>query len=154
MKINLVKLWQEPGAKEEFTFVWDDYSGNFEEVSLTKPSKVKGNISNRGNYLELVIKIETEIALPCSRCLEEVRLPFKIEFNEQFGSEEEWLDLKQVVQESVLLNLPMRILCTPDCPGICPECGKNLKEGSCNCHQQNLDLRFEVLAQLKKKLES
>lgn len=175
MRISLAKLWKEPGVKEDFAFVWENYSEDLGEASLIKPLQVKGNISNRGNYLELMLSIDTEITLPCSRCLEEVRLPLKLEVTEQYCAEEEWmkydqlkdtyssviflenedwLDLKEVVQENLLLSLPMRMLCTPDCPGICPDCGKNLKKGQCNCQKQDYDLRFEALAQLKKKLES
>lgn len=176
MKISLAKLWKEPGAQENFVFNWDNYAEDLGEASLTRPIHVQGNLTNRGNYLDLRMDIETEVALPCSRCLEEVRLPLKLEVNDQFCSEkvwnkdydnandecssriflenEDWLDLKQVVQENLLLSLPMRILCSPDCPGICPECGKNLKEGQCNCQKQDFDLRFAVLAQLKNKMES
>lgn len=175
MRISLAKLWKEPGVKEDFAFVWENHSEDLGEAYLTKPLQVKGNVANHGNYLELQLSIETEIALPCSRCLEEVKLPFNLEVTEQYCSadewmnydhdhdgcfsatlleNEDWLDLKQVTQENLLLSLPMRILCTPDCPGICPDCGKNLKEGQCNCRQQDYDLRFEALAQLKKKLES
>ena len=175
MKICLAKLWKEPGIKEDFNFVWDDCSEDLGEVSLIKPITVRGNISNQGNYLELSLYLETEIMLPCSRCLEEIKLPLKLDVTEQFcskeaGSEtekayeensslsflenEEWLDLKQIVLENVLLSLPMRVLCTPDCPGICPECGTNLKESKCTCKRLDIDPRFEALAQLKKKMES
>jgi uncharacterized protein len=177
MKINIAKLWKQPGAREDFAFVREDLPGDMGEASLIKPLQVKGNVSNRGNFLELSMRIKTEVMLPCSRCLDEVKLPLDLEVVDQYYSEEEWsnllevsekdkdssaaffleedwLDLKQVVRENVLLNLPMRILCKPDCPGICSECGRNLKEGQCNCYREDLDPRFEVLAQLKKKMES
>ncbi|MGI6145616.1 MAG: DUF177 domain-containing protein [Clostridia bacterium] len=175
MKINLVKLWKESGAKEDFNFVWEDCAEDLGEASLIKPITVKGNVSNRGNYLELSLHLKTEIMLLCSRCLEEVKLPLKLDVTEQFcskeaGSEteragnensllsflenEDWLDLKQIVLENLLLSLPMRVLCMPDCPGLCPECGVNLKESKCNCQRQDIDPRFEALAQLKKKMES
>ncbi|MGI6587639.1 MAG: YceD family protein [Peptococcia bacterium] len=175
MKINIAKLWKEPGVKENFAFVWEDVPENMGEVSLLKPIHVKGHVSNQGNFLELLMRIKTEVMLPCSRCLDEVKLPLDLEVVDQYYSKEEWsnlsevdeedssavfflegdwLDLKQVVRENLLLNLPMRILCTPDCPGICPQCGRNLKEGQCNCCSADLDPRFEVLAQLKKKMES
>lgn len=169
MKINLAKLWKEPGTKEDFAFVLKDGFEELGEASLIKPLQVQGNVSNQGNFLELELSMETVVALPCSRCLDEVKLPLQLEVTDQYCSEEDWsklegtaepleekdwLDLKQVVQENLLLNLPMRVLCTPDCPGLCPKCGKNLKEGPCACCKKDFDPRFEVLAQLKKKMES
>ena len=175
MKVCLDKLWKEPGAKEDFNFVWEDCSDDLGEASLIKPIIVKGNVSNQGNYLELSMYMETEIMLPCSRCLEEIKLPLKLDVTDQFCSKEarsetervcdeyssllfleneDWLDLKQIMLENLLLSLPMRVLCMPDCPGICPECGANLKESKCTCQRQDIDPRFEALAQLKKKMES
>ena len=174
MKINIAKLWQEIGAQEDFAFVWKDLSEDGGEFSLIKPIQVNGHVSNQGNFLELVMRIKTEVMLPCSRCLDEVKLPLDLEVADQYYSEAEWsnlsevdeedssavfllagdwLDLKKIVRENILLNLPMRIICTPDCPGICPKCGQNLQEGQCNCRRQELDPRFAVLAQLKKKME-
>ena len=43
------------------------------------------------------------------------------------------LDLDAVVQEAVILALPMKPLCREDCPGLCARCGQNLKEGKCAC---------------------
>ena len=44
----------------------------------------------------------------------------------------------------------MRILCQPDCPGLCPQCGINLKLAKCACQVERGDPRLAVLAQLKK----
>ena len=43
------------------------------------------------------------------------------------------IDLKDCLVEQILLSLPMRIICNPDCLGLCPECGKNLNTGKCQC---------------------
>jgi uncharacterized protein len=58
------------------------------------------------------------------------------------------VDLDEAVREQVLLNLPMRALCSTDCAGLCPICGKNLNEGPCEGHGEELDERLAVLAAL------
>lgn len=43
------------------------------------------------------------------------------------------IELDEVLQEQVLLLLPMHRLCGEDCQGLCPVCGKNRNESDCNC---------------------
>jgi uncharacterized protein len=58
------------------------------------------------------------------------------------------IDLAEAVREHVLLNLPLRPLCRPDCAGLCPVCGKNLNQGPCGGHDEQADERLAVLATL------
>lgn len=41
------------------------------------------------------------------------------------------LDLDELVAMDILLELPTRILCREDCKGLCPKCGTNLNESTC-----------------------
>jgi len=43
------------------------------------------------------------------------------------------LDLGEVVREQIFLSLPLKRLCSEDCHGLCPSCGKNLNQGACSC---------------------
>ena len=43
------------------------------------------------------------------------------------------LALEDVLREQVLLSLPARTLCQPDCKGLCPRCGQNRNETACSC---------------------
>ena len=58
------------------------------------------------------------------------------------------LDLAPVVREVVLLDSPSTPLCRPDCAGLCPTCGTNLNEGSCDCAPPPADPRWAGLAGL------
>jgi uncharacterized protein len=64
---------------------------------------------------------------------------------------EQQLSLDQYLFENLIVNIPMRIVCSEDCRGLCPKCGVNLNEESCNCPPA-VDSRWEGLAALKKKL--
>ena len=57
------------------------------------------------------------------------------------------LDLDALSREDLLLDLPSKVLCREDCKGICPQCGKNLNEGPCNC-KEPVDPRLEGLLSL------
>jgi len=43
------------------------------------------------------------------------------------------VETNDVVREQLLLSIPMRVVCRPDCGGLCPSCGRNLNEGACGC---------------------
>ena len=58
------------------------------------------------------------------------------------------IDIDKIVREYIILNFPSRLLCKPDCLGICQVCGKNLNEGKCNCTVYEPDSKFSVLKQL------
>lgn len=59
------------------------------------------------------------------------------------------LALEDVVREQVLLSLPSRTLCTPECKGLCSHCGQNLNQGACSCGEMEGDGRWNALAALR-----
>ena len=50
---------------------------------------------------------------------------------------EEMLDEEALVREQFILQRPMHLLCKEDCLGLCPQCGKNLNKGRCQCHPEH-----------------
>jgi uncharacterized protein len=56
------------------------------------------------------------------------------------------LSLEDAVREQVLLTLPGRTLCQPDCKGLCPHCGVNRNLASCECAEKPIDPRLSALA--------
>jgi uncharacterized protein len=116
-------------------------------------------------------RIEAEMILQCSRCLEDFRFPldstcevtlFPFE-DETFPQEEELnvedlrssyyhggeIDLSEIVREEILLDIPYKPLCRPSCKGLCPTCGEDLNRGSCSCKEEVFDERFAPLRRLK-----
>jgi uncharacterized protein len=82
----------------------------------------------------------------CRRCLGPVRGTLTAEVREVYqadvapdDAEEiyplsgDQLDLEPLARDAVLLELPLAPLCDEGCRGLCPTCGANLNEGSCNC---------------------
>ncbi len=100
----------------------------------------------------------------CRRCLEPVRMPIAEDLTMFFRegiaeleaeAEEVYalpdrgdLDLAQAVREQVTLGVPQFALCREECRGLCPQCGRNLNEGDCNCETEELDDRWAALRRI------
>ncbi len=114
--------------------------------------------------------------IPCARCIEPVELPVAADFDLVFrplgadadvpersitASETEIgyyqgdsLLLEDVLREQVLLSLPVRTLCKPDCKGLCPRCGANRNTQPCSCEEVPIDPRWEGLTGLRSRIKS
>ena len=55
------------------------------------------------------------------------------------------LDMAPYVWETMILNLPERVLCAEECRGLCPACGSNRNEMECDCSEDRSDPRLELL---------
>ena len=92
----------------------------------------------------------------CRRCLTEWSEPLEVGVFEMLGSEPEAeyplagdeADLEVPLRDAVLLALPLRPLCRPDCLGLCGVCGADLNTGSCPGHGEAPASPFTVLRDL------
>ena len=121
-----------------------------------------GNIINIGGSLELKATVTGEYETPCARCLKPVMSSFDADIYEDLIGEDaneelivkdgnEW-DFKELILSDILLELPMTVLCSEDCKGFCPTCGKNLNSESCTCESEEWDPRFDILKNFKADL--
>lgn len=126
----------------------------------------------------LVASLSAGLGLECSRCLAgfthplEERLDlFYLPHRPDQGEEEEdevqltdrdmvvayyhgdRLDLGEVIREQLLLGVPMKRLCRPECRGLCPACGANRNASACECRAEATDARLAVLGTLLTKDE-
>ena len=105
----------------------------------------------QGNALLVTGHMRTPATLRCSRCLRVFEQPLHVKqfvFHQELHGED-FVDLTPSIREDIILELPQRALCQEECRGLCPQCGKNLNEGSCQCRPQREDLRWHALDQLK-----
>jgi uncharacterized protein len=102
---------------------------------------------------------------PCFRCLEETVVEERILAREYQatspeGSEElktpyvenDRLDLSAWARDALVLALPDKILCRPDCAGLCPVCGKDLNVEWHTHDEFEADPRWAALSELRDKL--
>jgi DUF177 domain-containing protein len=62
----------------------------------------------------------------------------------------EEIDLSEIIREMLVLDIPLRYLCSEDCKGLCPQCGQNLNLAACSCAKSPADPRFAALKSLLK----
>jgi len=111
------------------------------------------------------ISIFTEAVYSCDRCLENYKSGFNetIEHLYQLGHSEldsdeiEYLpdncreiDLSKTIHDAFLLYRPIQLICKNECNGLCVHCGVDLNKKKCNCHEGEIDPRFEKLKSLLK----
>lgn len=124
--------------------------------------KLHLSVTSRGILVQGTLK--TSIAAQCARCLEDVQFDLDVPLNELFVyppepeeifnvAESGVLDLTPLLREEVILHIPTNILCRANCAGLCLNCGKNLNEGPCECHDEELDPRFAKLKELRDSLD-
>jgi uncharacterized protein len=123
------------------------------ELTVTRASS--------GTVLELVLDVSLEG--PCFRCLTEAELPLSLRLREYEarkpeGDEEQTeyleddrLDLSAWTHDAIVLALPEKILCRPDCAGLCPVCGKDLNLEPHEHSEERMDPRWEKLSQLREE---
>lgn len=58
------------------------------------------------------------------------------------------IDLKAGVRDALLLAIPIKVICSDECKGLCPECGANLNEALCECTKESVDPRWAGLRKL------
>jgi len=142
-------------------------------VNIVSPLKGELRIDKVGK--EVIIKgfYDTSIELVCSRCLntfkkesshdifitfrplselkgDEVYELHDEELEVDFYSGDE-IDLDSLIEEEIILSIPMKPLCHEDCKGLCPRCGSDMNITSCGCSSFIIDERFEVLKKFLKK---
>ena len=145
-------------------------SGNAEVIHEHRgPRDIVADIRLRGHFAG-------NFQVPCARCIEPVEIPVAADFDLIFrplgadsdppersitASETEIgyyqgdsLLLEDVLREQVLLSLPVRTLCKPDCKGLCPRCGTNRNLQPCSCDEGPSDPRWEALTDLRSRIKS
>lgn len=109
--------------------------------------------------------VQFSIEAPCSRCLKTVKLDLKPEVNlvltpkqstreedddinhETYAGDE--VDISDYLREHIAMSLPFKVVCSENCKGLCPSCGINLNDETCECDNQRIDPRLAVLKNLK-----
>ena len=158
MLINLSKLLSgdQDTVTEQVTLEMNTFSSSLGNFPITKKGSFPVKISKVGTD-KFLVEGETSVTLeiPCDRCLDPVSVEIPLVINRECDknvseddTEEESLiigynlDAEQLIYCEILVNWPMKTLCTEACKGICKKCGTNLNYGSCTCDTVELDPRM------------
>ncbi|MDD4357892.1 MAG: DUF177 domain-containing protein [Smithellaceae bacterium] len=175
LKINLTILPEERlrlAFSEDAEWFKECFSADeLPEFSLVR-ADVNCFITRAGDTIFIRGELAAQISQECSRCLELATIPIGGDFtytlvpvkeetaeNMELTAQEletscyrgDFIDLAPIICEQIVLRVPMKILCTEDCKGLCPRCGINLNTDSCYCHSDVVDDRLAVLKNFKVK---
>jgi uncharacterized protein len=128
-------------------------------------------VEKTGNQVFLNASLEARCTFTCDRCLTEFervlephyRMIYVFEETEadRFDPSEVQLissalpviDIAEDVRQTLLLSIPLKLLCREECRGLCPHCGTNRNLASCSCRDERTDQRWEALKKLQKENE-
>lgn len=161
MRIDVADILHEPGASFSFDLTGSEHELSGLDIGgqVQKGVRVRGIATSLGNGVYVEANVVGSLKLQCSRCLTHFIHPFNINCEARFMESlqpegqpqvddetrepaddiEEFLldgtfcDLDEMIGHEIILNLPMKPLCTAECKGLCPVCGKDLNDGPCDC---------------------
>jgi uncharacterized protein len=131
-------------------------------VPDTVPAEFEITRANTGTVFTLGFTVR--LHGPCYRCLGDAVLELPIharEYQDEKPEDEQMateyvtgnmLDVSAWARDAIALALPDKILCRPDCAGLCGECGKNLNEEPHTHEEQHADPRWAALEALREKI--
>jgi uncharacterized protein len=118
-------------------------------------------------------KLDVTMDAQCDRCLESAKISVNRQFDFVYMPAEEGrggeveideaaievgyyegpgLELNDVLREVILLALPMQVVCSEACKGICPSCGENRNLRDCGCQPAPLDDRWSKLKSFRAEI--
>ncbi|MCD8037797.1 MAG: DUF177 domain-containing protein [Lachnospiraceae bacterium] len=152
MLVNLSDVFVNEGCVQEMSVPYeaDVFTSGIGTFEIKEKSPVALKLSNIGHSKVLVEgSVKLTFLLACDRCLADVDHTFDLSFRSEVVSpdyagadaedydsdfmEQYHLDADKLINNEILLNWPVKILCRQDCKGICKVCGKNLNDGECGC---------------------
>ena len=147
MKLRLPSLHEGFNTLEE---TLDPGELGLEKGVFVSPVHIKGTADDEDTLVDVRLDIETKGHYTCDRCAVEFDRLFKVQTRIEIlrrdpeDSEEEEADgllfigshgteadLSQDIVDAILLDLPLQMLCRPDCKGLCPICYTDWNEGTC-----------------------
>ena len=128
-------------------------------VPADAPIVFKAHLESLNESIVVTGELTTTWEGICRRCLkpltgtlrptvQEIFVRSPVE-GETWPIEGDRIDLEPIVREAVLLELPMAPLCSPDCAGLCPECGADCNISPCQCSSHKIDPRWAALEDLR-----
>ncbi len=149
LRLNVGYLFNKPiGTSRDVPIELENVQIEDLEVRDLK-SLIRISRTREGLLLEVTVK--AEIKAECGRCLESFFQEVEAKFEElyQFPSRRReqtdlilpsdgYIDLAPLYREYLLLAIPIKSVCSPDCKGLCVVCGANLNKTTCE-HQQTDD---------------
>jgi uncharacterized protein len=157
LQIPVKELIQKPGTMKEVQIVHElEHALGTETIAVPKGRELSLDIRLESVHEGILVTVsgDTLADAECSRCLEPMQEDVEIELQELFHYQpqeeddfaivQDRVDLEQALIDAVVPNLPLKPLCSENCPGLCADCGERADLGTHN-HEKPIDPRFGAL---------
>ena len=166
MLLGLSKIIDCPGQSVSFSTevdLRDLRLGTCEPIK--DPVLASGTVRNTAGVLMMKGMIQTRLYGVCDRCAcdfeRDIEIPIDVILVTELANEDnedEWVfplegdsaDLDDIVRTVFVLNLDSKLLCEPDCKGLCHHCGVDRNKTECDCDSEYIDPRLSILNDLFK----
>lgn len=161
MLFGLAKIIGCPGSRTDFSFEPDFSDMDFGNCRVAGAVHAEGEIRNTAGVLLLDAEIRTKIHGVCDRCTKEFDREITIPVHAVLETDPDsaqpddiWtftvvgdsVDLEEIIRTAFVFGIDSKMLCEPDCKGLCCHCGADLNLGPCDCKPEP-DPRFAALRQ-------
>jgi len=157
MFLELESVFNNPGLSVPFDYPLEGFDGM---LSFAAPPRIAGLVKNRAGVVTLEGRAQIALDAVCDRCAAsfdyKAEAPFEhtlvLSLNHEDSDDLILLEGTRfspdgLVWEDIVFSMPQKMLCDPDCAGLCQRCGANLNEGPCQCKPE-IDPRWEALQEL------
>jgi uncharacterized protein len=176
VQFNVAQLLKAPSGSSRKYDILADVSLIDEDIRTVGPLSGSVELRRTSDGILATGQLQIKVEMTCCRCLEPFSLTVDFYLEEEFYpsvdifsggqinredaespeedeatiiDEHHILDLSEVVRQNIVLAAPMHPVCRPDCAGLCSQCGHNLNEDPCGCHEEVIDPRWAALKKLK-----
>lgn len=167
VKIDVGELRRKKGRVMDFSGRIPCLTLDLQRTEITfRDLEINGQATNTGEGIFVQGIIRGQADLTCSLCLKSFPATFEVPFAESYYREgdpvnrvveeegqfyqEDEIILDDLIREGLLLVLPMKPVCKPDCKGLCSVCGNDLNVQQCRCRKEEFDPRWAALGALLK----
>ena len=146
-------------------------------AELLEPASFLLKVRTQGDVVYVSGHVTARVRQSCCRCVEYFEKPLRKTFDLEYRTDPETLpegeevglryadltvgfyrhdeiDLKPLIAEQILLELPMKPVCRSGCRGLCDQCGTNLNRNDCGCSKNRSDPRLAPLEEFKRRLNN
>lgn len=161
--VNVLELLRRPGSSRDVEAEVESAAFEFDDPRIAERSvSVRLRLESLSDGITVGGTVTLGVRGECRRCLRPIDDDVSVVVSELFQVtlqdpdaypiEQDQAALLPMVREHILLAVPLAPLCRPECAGLCPVCGRDMNEGTCDCATPAVDERWAVLDQLRGRL--
>ncbi len=161
LKVAVVDLMRRPGTQRDIQRIVHLGGLAVGDSSISPEADIAVVVmcESQSDSITVSGTVSAPWAATCRRCLSPVDHMMDVIVDEIFDKRSEdgdsyplaidFIDLEPMVRDVILLELPIAPVCREDCAGLCPNCGVNRNDSTCDCDPDRVSSPWDALDGLK-----